>query len=69
MAGDHPDAIKLGPWTSDEPLYCLNTSDNKIPVYDLIFLDYDETTDGDKDDLCVSAKLKTAGESNDVAAD
>jgi hypothetical protein len=51
MAGDHPDAIKLGPWTSDEPLYCLNTSDNKIPVYDLIFLDYDETTDGDKDTM------------------
>lgn len=51
MAGDHPDAIKLGPWTSDEPLYCLNTSDNKIPVYELIFLDYDETTDGDKDTM------------------
>jgi hypothetical protein len=51
MAGDHPDSIKLGPWTSDDPLYCLNTSDNKIPVYDLIFLDYDETTDGDKDTM------------------
>lgn len=51
MAGDHPDAVKLGPWSSDEPLYCLNTSDNKIPVYDLIFLDYDETTDGDKDTM------------------
>ena len=51
MAGDHPDAVKLGPWLSDEPLYCLNTSDNKIPVYDLIFLDYDETTDGDKDTM------------------
>jgi hypothetical protein len=51
MAGDHPDAVKLGPWTSDEPLYCLNTSNNKIPVYDLIFLDYDETTDGDKDTM------------------
>ena len=51
MAGDHPDAVKLGPWTSDDPLYCLNTSNNKIPVYDLIFLDYDETTDGDKDTM------------------
>jgi hypothetical protein len=51
MAGDHPDAVKLGPWISDEPLYCLNTSNNKIPVYDLIFLDYDETTDGDKDTM------------------
>jgi len=51
MAGDHPDAVKLGPWSSDEPLYCLNTSNNKIPVYNLIFLDYDETTDGDKDTM------------------
>jgi hypothetical protein len=51
MAEDHPDAIKVGPWTSEEPLYCLNTSDNKIPVDDLIFLDYDETTDGDKDTM------------------
>lgn len=51
MAVDHPDAIKVGPWTSEEPLYCLNTSDNKIPVDNLIFLDYDETTDGDKDTM------------------
>jgi hypothetical protein len=51
MAADHPDAIKVGPWTSEEPLYCLNTSDNKIPVDDLIFLDYDETTEGDKDTM------------------
>ena len=51
MAADHPDAIKVGPWTSEEPLYCLNTSNNKIPVDDLIFLDYDETTEGDKDTM------------------
>ena len=51
MAGDHPDAIKVGPWDSEEPLYCLNTSNNNIPVGELIFLDYDETTDGDKDTM------------------
>ncbi len=51
MAGDHPDAIKAGPWASEEPLYCLNTSNNKIPVDDLVFLDYDETTEGDKDTM------------------
>ena len=51
MAADHPDAIKVGPWTLEEPLYCLNTSDNKLPVDDLIFLDYDETTEGDKDTM------------------
>jgi hypothetical protein len=47
-AGEHPDAINIGLWNSDEPLYCLNTSDNHIPINELIFLDYDETTDADK---------------------
>jgi hypothetical protein len=45
---DHPDAISIGSWDSDEPLYCLNTSDNKIPIDEYIFLDYDETNEGDK---------------------
>jgi hypothetical protein len=48
MAGDHPHAIRLGGWDSEEPLYCLNTSDNKIPVEYLTFLDYDETTKADE---------------------
>jgi hypothetical protein len=47
MADKHPDAIKIGNWESDEPLYCLGTNDNKLPVKDLIFLDYDETDEGD----------------------
>lgn len=51
MAGDHPEAEKIGDWNSEDPLYCLNTSDNKIPVDDLVFLDYDETPDGDKDTM------------------
>jgi hypothetical protein len=38
----------MGPWDSDEPLYCLNTSDNKIPIDEYTFLDYDETSEGDK---------------------
>ena len=46
-AGDHPDAKSMGSWDSDEPLYCLNTSDNKIPINDYTFLDYDETNEGD----------------------
>ncbi len=46
-AGKHPNAIKAGRWTSDEPLYCLNTNDNKIPINDYIFLDYDETSEAD----------------------
>jgi hypothetical protein len=51
MAGEHPDAVILGPWESDEPLYCLGTSNNRIPVGKHVFLDYDETDDGDKDTM------------------
>jgi hypothetical protein len=46
-AGDHPDAIIIDNWESDEPLYCLNTSDNYIHIDGYKFLDYDETSDGD----------------------
>jgi hypothetical protein len=50
-AGDHPLAQKIDSWNSDEPLYCLNTNNNKIPVDNLIFLDYDETSEGDEDTM------------------
>lgn len=50
-AGDHPSAIPLGPWNSDAPLYCLNTSTHTIPIEYLTFLDYDETAEGDADTL------------------
>jgi hypothetical protein len=46
-AGEHPHAIDIGAWHSDEPLYCLNTHDNKIPVEYLTFLDYDEDSTAD----------------------
>jgi len=49
MAGDHPYAIRLGPWDSDDLLYCVNTSNHKIPVSYLQFMDYDETSEGDND--------------------
>lgn len=47
-AGEHPEAIKIDDWNSDEPLYCLNTSDNHITIDNIVFLDYDETSEGDK---------------------
>lgn len=31
-AGEHPYAIHLGQWTSNDYLYCLNTSNHIIPV-------------------------------------
>jgi hypothetical protein len=61
-AGDHPDAKVISNWESNEPLYCLNTSDNKIPINEYIFLDYDETNEGDKStmnyiDGCINANF------------
>ncbi len=50
-AGDHPNAINIGIWDSDELLYCLNTDNHIIPVEYLSFLDYDETYDADKDTM------------------
>jgi hypothetical protein len=47
MAGEHPNAIKLGKWESDEPLYCLNTNNHLICINNITFLDYDETEEGD----------------------
>jgi hypothetical protein len=50
-AGEHPYAIQLGPWQSDDLLYCLNTTTNTIPIGGLTFIDYDETSDADNDTM------------------
>jgi hypothetical protein len=50
-AGEHPAAVQLGPWDSEEPLYCLNTTDHTIPLKGWEFLDYDETAAGDEEAL------------------
>ena len=65
MAGDHPHAIQLGPWNSDDLLYCLNTTDHTIPMEYLTFLDYDEAPECDEPTLrwiekTVNAKESTA---------
>lgn len=52
MAEEHPCAVPLGPWNSDELLYCLNTTDHTIPIDCLTFLDYDEAPE------CDAATLK-----------
>jgi hypothetical protein len=51
MAGEHPHAIPMGPWDSDELLYCLNTTDHTIPMDYLTFLDYDEAPECDAQTL------------------
>jgi hypothetical protein len=48
-AANHPDAVKIE--DSKSELYCLNTHNNRIPIKDLIFLDYDETAEGDKETM------------------
>lgn len=45
---EHPHAIPIGPWNSDDYLYCLNTTTHTIPVSYFTFLDYDETPNADK---------------------
>ena len=63
MAGDHPHAIPLGPWNSDELLYCLNTTDHTIPMEYLTFLDYDEAPECDEPTLRWIEKTVNAKES------
>lgn len=49
-ADEHPDAQRETPWAggNERPLICLNTSNHIIPLGGYIFLDYDETEDGDQ---------------------
>lgn len=63
MAGDHPHAIPLGPWNSDDLLYCLNTTDHTIPMEYLTFLDYDEAPECDEPTLRWIEKTVNAKES------
>ena len=63
MAGDHPHAIQLGPWNSDDLLYCLNTTDHTIPMEYLTFLDYDEAPECDEPTLRWIEKTVNAKES------
>jgi hypothetical protein len=50
-AGEHPLAISKPVWSSNEPLYCLNTDNHRIAIGKQIYLDYDETEEGDNDTM------------------
>lgn len=50
-AEHHPDAVPLGPWTSEEPLYCLNTETHHLPMDGYLFMDYDETPSADEETM------------------
>lgn len=53
QAGKHPEAVPVGPWKGgkERPLICFNTSDHKIPIGHYVFLDYDETEEGDEETM------------------
>ena len=52
-ADEHPDAIPVSPWNGgkERPLICFNTNDHRIPVGAYTFLDYDETSEADKETM------------------
>lgn len=52
-ADQHPDAVPAEAWQGGKqrPLICLNTSDHKIPIGELVFLDYDETSEADQETM------------------
>ena len=53
QAADHPQAEHRGEWKGgkEKPLICFNTTDHKIPIGHFVFLDYDETEEGDNDTM------------------
>lgn len=61
----HPDAKIIKDW-SGEPLICFNTDDNIIPINNEIFLDYDETENGDEKTMKWVEKNLNGVESNDL---
>jgi hypothetical protein len=60
QAVHHPLASAKGPWQGgkERPLICFNTSDHRIPIGHFMFLDYDETDEGDMETMAwIDAKL------------
>jgi hypothetical protein len=53
QAKDHPLAQPHARWNGgkERPLICFNTSDHKIPIGSFVFLDYDETEEGDQETM------------------
>ncbi len=66
-AREHSDAFLTADWSggNERPLYCLNTSDHKIPVGEYVFLDYDETEEGDREAMNWTKSSLNGGENND----
>lgn len=58
MARDHPEAQAAPRWAGgkERPLICLNTTDHRLPVGHYIFMDYDETEEGDRETMAYIEK-------------
>jgi hypothetical protein len=72
QAGDHPLATPTGPWQggTERPLICFNTSDHKIPIGHFVFLDYDETEEGDGETMnWIDSKLNGKDSSRERSYD
>lgn len=70
-AEEHPDAQKVAPWSggNERPLICLNTSNHIIPLGGYMFLDYDETEEGDQTTMAWVEDVINGSLSTEVVAD
>lgn len=52
-AGNHPEARPCGSWNGgyERPLICLNSEDHQLPIQGYLFLDFDETEEGDSETM------------------
>ena len=66
MAVDHPEAQPAPRWAGgkERPLICLNTTDHRLPVGHYMFMDYDETEEGDEETMAYTEKILNGSSSS-----
>lgn len=62
-ADEHPDALVALPWSGGHanPLICLNTDTNTIPIGFYVFMDYDESEEADTASMKMIEEILNAG--------
>ena len=62
-ADEHPDALVALPWSGGKqnPLICLNTDTNTIPIGSYVFMDYDESEEADDASMKMIEQILNAG--------
>lgn len=63
-ADEHPDALVALPWSGghNNPLICLNTDTNTIPIGSYVFMDYDESEEADDVSMKMIEEIVNAGQ-------